>query len=97
MCNCWKLLQPTSAASGRSPPKIGNIGHLTRIANKLIQLGNTNGQISTYLQVDLSHCFYLVDSFYFLKIAYFPGKHVGVFGLNIGEESFDSEQMFLHY
>ncbi|CAN6465463.1 unnamed protein product [Victoria cruziana] len=41
---------PTSAASGRSPPKIGNIGHLTRIANKLIQLGNTNGQISTYLQ-----------------------------------------------
>ncbi|XVF23125.1 hypothetical protein REPUB_Repub13aG0010700 [Reevesia pubescens] len=41
---------PTISAEGRAPPKIGNIGHLTRISNKLVQLGNSNGEIQAYLQ-----------------------------------------------
>lgn len=40
----------TVPAEGRSAPRIGNIGHLTRIANKLIQLGNSNSLIQTFLQ-----------------------------------------------
>uniref|UniRef100_A0A0E0DV70 Uncharacterized protein n=1 Tax=Oryza meridionalis TaxID=40149 RepID=A0A0E0DV70_9ORYZ len=36
---------PTLLSEGKVPPKIGNIGHLTRIANKLIQLGNNNSII----------------------------------------------------
>ncbi|KAL9452854.1 hypothetical protein AB3S75_008611 [Citrus x aurantiifolia] len=42
--------KPTVPAEGRSPPRIGNIGHLTRISNKLIQLGNNNSEIHAYLQ-----------------------------------------------
>ncbi|KAI3455938.1 hypothetical protein Pfo_012601 [Paulownia fortunei] len=42
--------KPTIPAEGRSPPRIGNIGHLTRIANKLVQLGNSNSDIQTFLQ-----------------------------------------------
>nr|XP_027187148.1 serine/threonine-protein phosphatase 6 regulatory subunit 3 isoform X2 [Cicer arietinum] len=42
--------QPTSAAEGKSPPRIGSIGHLTRISNKLIQLGNNNSVIQEHLQ-----------------------------------------------
>ncbi|KAL0352794.1 UNVERIFIED_CONTAM: Serine/threonine-protein phosphatase 6 regulatory subunit [Sesamum angustifolium] len=41
---------PTVPAEGRSAPRIGNIGHLTRIANKLVQLGNSNSLIQTFLQ-----------------------------------------------
>ncbi|XP_022721294.1 serine/threonine-protein phosphatase 6 regulatory subunit 2-like isoform X2 [Durio zibethinus] len=41
---------PTVSAEGRPPPKIGNIGHLTRISNKLAQLGYSNGEIQAYLQ-----------------------------------------------
>ncbi|EOY25483.1 SIT4 phosphatase-associated family protein isoform 4 [Theobroma cacao] len=41
---------PTISAEGRAPPKIGNIGHLTRISNKLVQLGNSNGEIQAFLQ-----------------------------------------------
>lgn len=41
---------PTVPAEGRTPPRIGNIGHMTRIANKLIQLGNNNSDIQAYLQ-----------------------------------------------
>ncbi|KAL2456504.1 SIT4 phosphatase-associated family protein [Forsythia ovata] len=41
---------PTVPAEGRSPPRIGNIGHITRIANKLIQLGNDNNDIQTIVQ-----------------------------------------------
>ncbi|KAL0305428.1 UNVERIFIED_CONTAM: Serine/threonine-protein phosphatase 6 regulatory subunit [Sesamum radiatum] len=39
--------RPTVPAEGRSAPRIGNIGHLTRIANKLVQLGNSNSLIQT--------------------------------------------------
>ncbi|XP_058099365.1 uncharacterized protein LOC131243790 isoform X2 [Magnolia sinica] len=42
--------KPTVPAEGRPPPKIGNIGHLTRISNKLVQLANNNSQIQAYLQ-----------------------------------------------
>eukprot|EP00268_Persea_americana_P034172 TRINITY_DN3381_c0_g1_i1.p1 TRINITY_DN3381_c0_g1~~TRINITY_DN3381_c0_g1_i1.p1 ORF type:complete len:752 (-),score=160.43 TRINITY_DN3381_c0_g1_i1:571-2826(-) len=42
--------KPTVPAEGRSPPRIGNIGHLTRLSNKLIQLGSNNDQIQAYLQ-----------------------------------------------
>ncbi|KAL2474943.1 SIT4 phosphatase-associated family protein [Abeliophyllum distichum] len=41
---------PTVPVEGRSPPRIGNIGHITRIANKLIQLGNDNNDIQTIVQ-----------------------------------------------
>ncbi|KAK6150137.1 hypothetical protein DH2020_017662 [Rehmannia glutinosa] len=42
--------KPTIPAEGRSAPRIGNIGHLTRIANKLVQLGNSDSEIQTFLQ-----------------------------------------------
>ncbi|CAA2980174.1 serine threonine- phosphatase 6 regulatory subunit 3-like [Olea europaea subsp. europaea] len=42
--------RPTVPAEGRSPPRIGYIGHITRMANKLIQLGNDNNDIQTILQ-----------------------------------------------
>ncbi|KAL6848773.1 hypothetical protein ACP4OV_021356 [Aristida adscensionis] len=40
----------TLPSEGKEPPRIGNIGHITRIANKLIQLGNCNSIIQTHLQ-----------------------------------------------
>ncbi|KAI3824605.1 hypothetical protein L1987_06069 [Smallanthus sonchifolius] len=43
---------PTLPAEGRTPPRIGNVGHMTRIANKLIEQGNSNGYIQSYLQGD---------------------------------------------
>ncbi|KAJ3693572.1 hypothetical protein LUZ60_009052 [Juncus effusus] len=42
--------KPTVPKEGKTPPKIGNGGHITRISNKLIQLANTNSTIQTYLQ-----------------------------------------------
>ncbi|KAH6790165.1 SIT4 phosphatase-associated family protein [Perilla frutescens var. frutescens] len=42
--------KPTISAEGKKPPRIGNIGHLTRIANKLIQLGNNTSDVQTFLQ-----------------------------------------------
>ncbi|XP_020244843.1 serine/threonine-protein phosphatase 6 regulatory subunit 3-like isoform X2 [Asparagus officinalis] len=42
--------KPTVSAQGRSPPRIGNVGHLTRIANKIIQFGNNNNIIQAHLQ-----------------------------------------------
>ncbi|KAG4198827.1 hypothetical protein ERO13_A05G110200v2 [Gossypium hirsutum] len=44
------LNMPTISAEGRPPPKIGNLGHLTRISNKLVQLGNSNAEIQAHLQ-----------------------------------------------
>ncbi|CAD6270981.1 unnamed protein product [Miscanthus lutarioriparius] len=41
---------PTLPSEGKEPPRIGNIGHITRIANKLIQLGNSNSMIHSHLQ-----------------------------------------------
>ncbi|XP_076894155.1 uncharacterized protein LOC143546356 [Bidens hawaiensis] len=42
--------QPTLAASGRNAPRAGNIGHVTRIANKITQLGNSDSCIQTHIQ-----------------------------------------------
>ncbi|XP_044496129.1 serine/threonine-protein phosphatase 6 regulatory subunit 3 isoform X2 [Mangifera indica] len=42
--------KPTIPAEGRLLPRIGNLGHLTRISNKLVQLGNSNNEIQAYLQ-----------------------------------------------
>nr|GFB33332.1 hypothetical protein [Tanacetum cinerariifolium] len=41
---------PTLPAEGRTPPRIGNIGHMTRIANKLIEQGANSSYIQSYLQ-----------------------------------------------
>lgn len=41
---------PTVPSAGRQSPRTGNIGHITRIANKLVQMGNNNGHIHAYLQ-----------------------------------------------
>ncbi|KAJ3679359.1 hypothetical protein LUZ60_017370 [Juncus effusus] len=42
--------KPTVPTEGRAAPKIGNSGHMTRIANKLIQLANSDSTIQTILQ-----------------------------------------------
>ncbi|XP_013598273.1 PREDICTED: serine/threonine-protein phosphatase 6 regulatory subunit 3-like isoform X3 [Brassica oleracea var. oleracea] len=42
--------KPTVPAEGRKPLRIGNIGHLTRISNKLLQLANSNAEIQSHLQ-----------------------------------------------
>ncbi|GMP88938.1 hypothetical protein CsSME_00040737 [Camellia sinensis var. sinensis] len=44
------LNQPTLPATGKRPPRAGNLGHITRISNKLIQLGNSNSRIQEFLQ-----------------------------------------------
>ncbi|OEL20141.1 Serine/threonine-protein phosphatase 6 regulatory subunit 2 [Dichanthelium oligosanthes] len=41
---------PTVSSEDKAPPRIGNVGHMTRIANKLIQLGNSNSAIQAHLQ-----------------------------------------------
>lgn len=56
-------LQPTVPAEGKKAPKIGNIGHLTRISNKLVQLGNNNDQVKAYLQVTATTSFPLLNHF----------------------------------
>ncbi|XP_047255938.1 serine/threonine-protein phosphatase 6 regulatory subunit 3 isoform X4 [Capsicum annuum] len=42
--------QPTVPATGKQAPRVGNIGHITRISNKLIQLGNNNNCIRAHLE-----------------------------------------------
>ncbi|XP_050221487.1 uncharacterized protein LOC126671741 [Mercurialis annua] len=42
--------KPTLPADAKPAPKIGNIGHLTRISNKLVQLGNNSSDIQACLQ-----------------------------------------------
>ncbi|KAI4322271.1 hypothetical protein L6164_021982 [Bauhinia variegata] len=42
--------QPTIPAAGKRAPRVGNIGHITRIANKLVNLENNQGCIQAYLQ-----------------------------------------------
>ncbi|KAL8115512.1 uncharacterized protein LOC141668383 [Apium graveolens] len=45
-----ELNQPTIAAAGRCGPRLGNLGHITRISNKLVQLGKTDSRIQVHLQ-----------------------------------------------
>ncbi|CAH8386581.1 unnamed protein product [Eruca vesicaria subsp. sativa] len=42
--------QPTVVATGKKPPRVGYIGHITRISNKIGQLSNSNDQLKAYLQ-----------------------------------------------
>ncbi|KAK2980557.1 hypothetical protein RJ640_006050 [Escallonia rubra] len=42
--------QPTLPAAGRLAPRLGNLGHITRISNKLVQLGNSDNRIQAHLQ-----------------------------------------------
>ncbi|XP_030546141.1 serine/threonine-protein phosphatase 6 regulatory subunit 3 isoform X1 [Rhodamnia argentea] len=42
--------KPTLPAAGKRAPKAGNLGHITRISNKLIQHGSVNSHIQNYLQ-----------------------------------------------
>ncbi|KAG6762047.1 hypothetical protein NC652_022649 [Populus alba x Populus x berolinensis] len=42
--------KPTLPAAGKQAPRVGNLGHITRISNKLVQLGNSSSRIQTYLQ-----------------------------------------------
>ncbi|KAJ4916901.1 SIT4 phosphatase-associated family protein [Raphanus sativus] len=45
-------LHPTVPAENRKPLRIGSIGHLTRISNKLLQLANSNVEIQSHLQAN---------------------------------------------
>ncbi|XP_047970585.1 serine/threonine-protein phosphatase 6 regulatory subunit 3-like isoform X2 [Salvia hispanica] len=42
--------QPTSPAPGKWAPRAGYFGHMTRISNKLIHMGNTDDRILKHLQ-----------------------------------------------
>ncbi|XP_076938173.1 uncharacterized protein LOC143606219 [Bidens hawaiensis] len=42
--------QPTLLAPGRKPPRLGNLGHIMRIANKIMQLTNTDTRIQIHVQ-----------------------------------------------
>ncbi|XP_054815889.1 uncharacterized protein LOC129315834 isoform X2 [Prosopis cineraria] len=44
--------QPTVAASGTRTPRAGNIGHITRFANKLVNLAYNQSRIQAFLQKD---------------------------------------------
>ncbi|KAL3530565.1 hypothetical protein ACH5RR_009887, partial [Cinchona calisaya] len=44
------LSLPTVPTNGREAPRVGFIGHLTRISNKLVQLANNDSSIQTRLQ-----------------------------------------------
>ncbi|PWZ17106.1 2-isopropylmalate synthase A [Zea mays] len=45
------LTKHTLSSEGRSPPWIGIVGHMTRIANRLLQLVDTNIMVQSHLQV----------------------------------------------
>ncbi|XP_044967859.1 serine/threonine-protein phosphatase 6 regulatory subunit 3-like [Hordeum vulgare subsp. vulgare] len=45
-----ELTKRTLSSEGRTPPRVGFVGHITRIANKLIQLANINSAIHSHLQ-----------------------------------------------
>ncbi|XP_031100022.1 serine/threonine-protein phosphatase 6 regulatory subunit 3-like isoform X2 [Ipomoea triloba] len=42
--------QATIPAAGKKAPRMGNIGHLTRISNKLVQLGNNDSRVRAHLE-----------------------------------------------
>ncbi|GMY10332.1 serine/threonine-protein phosphatase 6 regulatory subunit 2-like isoform X1 [Fagus crenata] len=43
-------VQPTVPAAGKRAPRAGNLGHITRISNKLVQFGNSQSHIQACLQ-----------------------------------------------
>lgn len=46
------LNHPTQPSLEKSLPRIGNIGHITRISNKLMQKGNNNDIIQTHMMAN---------------------------------------------
>ncbi|XP_062082091.1 uncharacterized protein LOC133788583 isoform X2 [Humulus lupulus] len=44
------VVKPTIPAPGKRAPRAGNLGHITRIANKLVQLRNCQGRIQEFFQ-----------------------------------------------
>lgn len=42
--------QPTIPAAGKQSPRVGNIGHISRISNKLVQLSTNSDPIKTLLE-----------------------------------------------
>ncbi|VVA90401.1 unnamed protein product [Arabis nemorensis] len=42
--------QPTIPAAGKQAPRVGNIGHISRISNKVVQLSTNSNQIKTLLE-----------------------------------------------
>lgn len=54
-------MQPTLAAAGRKAPRVGNLGHVTRIANKITQLGNIDSCIQTHIQVQQTSSYFWKD------------------------------------
>ncbi|XP_059297542.1 uncharacterized protein LOC132050338 isoform X3 [Lycium ferocissimum] len=45
--------QPTLPATGQRAPRVGNIGHITRISNKLVQLGKNDIYIQAHLEKNM--------------------------------------------
>ncbi|KAL9258301.1 Serine/threonine-protein phosphatase 6 regulatory subunit 3-like protein [Drosera capensis] len=41
---------PTVSAAGKKAPRAGNIGHITRISNRIIHLAENNSHIQTFIQ-----------------------------------------------
>lgn len=59
LANCF-ILQPTVLAAGKQAPRAGNIGHITRIANKLVHLAHSRSLILTCLQVSCEYHIYSI-------------------------------------
>ncbi|KAK4367210.1 hypothetical protein RND71_015090 [Anisodus tanguticus] len=45
--------QPTLPATGERAPRVGNIGHITRISNKLVQLGKNDIYIQAHIEKNM--------------------------------------------
>nr|VDC66704.1 unnamed protein product [Brassica rapa] len=46
----FAFMQPTIPAAGKQAPRVGNIGHISRISNKLVQLSTNSNSIKTLLE-----------------------------------------------
>ncbi|KAK4717925.1 hypothetical protein R3W88_016263 [Solanum pinnatisectum] len=46
-------LKPTFANSAKRAPRVGNIGHTTRISNKLVQLGKNDNYIQAHIEKNM--------------------------------------------
>ena len=47
-------MQPTVAATGKKAPRVGYVGHITRLWNKLVQLSGTSVLIKASLEVSIT-------------------------------------------